>query len=213
MTSERDSFYINPPRGRTFFIFDLQGDLPTHYSGNYPIGFAHRGVGRALRFDLGGPSHYSGNYPIRGFEHCAATGRTNLPGGSLPRTRARPVHAKPPRRGSRLARETGPAHARPHAPTVFTTSEVVTHARSATRNIARQRTSSAPSPCCGRRRRLLNKAQRALACPSSLPDASLLTTSANSPFFASSQRTPYATFLLPRLNQGISGEVVRMYWR
>lgn len=32
-------------------------------------------------------------------------------------------------------------------------------------------------------------------------------------FLASSQRTPYATFLLPRLNQGISGEVVRMYWR
>jgi hypothetical protein len=23
-------------------------------------------------FDLGGPSHYSGNYPI-GFEHCACT--------------------------------------------------------------------------------------------------------------------------------------------
>lgn len=128
MTSERDSFYIIPPR---------------------------RGA-------------------------CRDRTRTNLP-GSQPRTRARP-HAKPPRRGSRLARETGPAHARPHAPTVFTTSEVVTHARSATRNIARQRTSSAPSPCCGRRRRLLNKAQRALACPSSLPDASLLTTSANSPF-------------------------------
>ena len=45
-------------------FFDLGG--PSHYSGNYPIGFEHCG---AHFFDLGGPSHYSGNYPI-GFEHC-----------------------------------------------------------------------------------------------------------------------------------------------
>jgi hypothetical protein len=46
-------------------FFDLGG--PSHYSGNYLIGFEHC---RAHFFDLGGPSHYSGNYRI-GFEHCA----------------------------------------------------------------------------------------------------------------------------------------------
>ncbi len=51
---------------RTAHFFDLGG--PSHYSGNYPIGFEHCG---AHFFDLGGPSHYSGNYPI-GFEHCDA---------------------------------------------------------------------------------------------------------------------------------------------
>ena len=45
-------------------FFDL-GE-PSHYSGNYLIGFEHCG---AHFFDLGGPSHYSGNYLI-GFEHC-----------------------------------------------------------------------------------------------------------------------------------------------
>jgi hypothetical protein len=45
-------------------FFDLGG--PSHYSGNYLIGFEHCG---AHFFDLGGPSHYSGNYLI-GFEHC-----------------------------------------------------------------------------------------------------------------------------------------------
>jgi len=45
-------------------FFDLGG--PSHYSGNYLIGFEHCG---AHFFDLGGPSHYSGIYLI-GFEHC-----------------------------------------------------------------------------------------------------------------------------------------------
>ena len=88
-----------------------------------------------------------------------------------------------------------------------------------------QRTSrsSAPSPCCGHRRRLLHKARMVLAFLSSsralyysIPDASLLTSSRRRRARLScelSTRTSYATFLLPRLNQGISGEVVRMYWR
>ena len=46
-------------------FFDLGG--PSHYSGNYLIGFEHCG---AHFFDLRGPSHYSGDYLFIGFEHC-----------------------------------------------------------------------------------------------------------------------------------------------
>ena len=48
-------------------IFDLGG--PSHYSGNYLIGFEHCG---AHFFDLEGPSHNSGNYLVHvdvGFGH------------------------------------------------------------------------------------------------------------------------------------------------
>ena len=66
-----------------------------------------------------------------------------------------------------------------------------------------QRTSrsSAPSPCCGHRRRLLHKARMVLAFLSSelsIPDASLLTSSRRRRARLScelSTRTPYATFL------------------